>query len=463
MIGQFAESLIYVGWALFLYFIAANIVYYLFVHALSLVVLGSKLREVDWYPVDRLDGSPFLPGIAIVSPVYNEYDIILDTVQSYLDTDYPDKEIILVNDGSTDGTFEKLTEAYALKPMDVELPSDVPSEPIRGIYRSAVIDDLYVIDKENGGIGDAQNPGIWFTEKPLFCVVDSDSYLTRDALRRFVGPFLEQPERTVGVGASIHVANACEIRKGQVTNVQATRNPFVGIAIVEYLRAFYSNRLGMNLLRSLHNISGACGMFRTDVVREVGGYHRDTKAEDMEMVLRLHRYLRGADRDYRLDHVINPVCWTDVPDTARSVGRQRRRWYQGTLEVLIMYRRMIGNPRYGIVGLFALPAFGLAEVAGRPVEALAYLLIPFVLLLEVLTLGTLVLVLVLVFGFATFFGWLGVASDAASFTHYRNPLDVTLLLLYGACEHLGYRQWRVFVSVQGLFDVINDDIAWRKM
>ena len=457
------RTVVLVGWAFLGFFLVTNIAYYVPLTALGFIKLNREMRDSHWDPISQMNGSPFLPGIAIISPVYNESEHIVGTTWSYINTDYPDKEVVLVNDGSTDDTLEILRTEFDLEPIDADLSEDIPCEPIREVYQSKAVEKLYVIDKKNGGIGDAENAGLQLTEMQLFCVIDSDSFLHPNSLRRLVRPFLEYPEETIGVGGTLHVANVCTFNEGNVTSVSIPKNPLLGVQIIEYLRAFYSNRLGLARIGSVQVISGGCGMFKTSAIHEVGGFHRETKAEDMEIVIRLHRYFRDAGRSYRIDQVAEAVSWTDVPERFRSLGSQRRRWYQGILEVLTIHRHAIGRPRYGVVGLVGLPGFALAEGGGRLVEGTSYVLILLALWFGIVTIQFVAASLILFFSFAVLLAWIGVFSELVSYRHYHTLPQVAVLLLYGIVENIGYRQWRVFVGIPGIIDVLRDDISWRSL
>ena len=130
-------------------------------------------------------------------------------------------------------------------------------------------------------------------------------------------------------------------------------------------------RTGWSRFGALVLISGAFGMFRRDVLVEVGGLDTDSIGEDFELVMRIHRHLMDQRRSYRVEFVAEPISWTEAPVTHRVLRSQRRRWHRGLWETLWKYRGMLGNPRYGKVGLVALPydwAFELfaplLEVAG---------------------------------------------------------------------------------------------------
>ncbi|ELZ51152.1 glycosyl transferase family 2 [Halorubrum distributum JCM 9100] len=436
---------------------------YLLIHVLALFQLRDSVRESSWDPSFRAFDSPFYPGVAMVVPAYNEAANIVESVRSMLALNYPDQEIVVVNDGSSDATLDRLEEAFGLRPVDAEVPYDVPSEPIRGVYRSATHENLLVVDKENGGKSDALNAGIWLTDKELFCAVDADTVIDRDALLDVVVPFLEDPSRTVASGGTIRVANECVIQDGQVKEINLPKTGLAGVQVMEYLRAFYSGRLGLARLKGLILISGAFGVFRTDRVREIGGYRHDTITEDFDVVVRLHEHLSDNDVDYRIEFVPEPVAWTEVPESLRSLGRQRRRWYRGMLETVIASRGLFFRRRYGRVGTVVLPFFTAAEALGPLIEGFGYVLLPLGWYLGILNVEFFLTFLLLTVGVGVFLSWFGVFSEVWSYNRYESPWDVVRLLWYGILENFGYRQWKTIVAWHGLIEFLRGEQSWGVM
>ena len=434
--------------------------YYLAIHGLSLLELHEDLLEREHNPAYEDFDSEFLPGVAILMPAYNEAETIVDSVRSLLDIDYPNRTIVVINDGSTDGTFAELEEAYDLELVHDTPPWELPSEAIRGVYQSAVADDVLVIDKDNGGKSDALNAGIGLTNQPLFCSVDADSLINRDGLRRVVVPFLTHPQETIAAGGTVRVANACDIEDGQVTEVRVSERNLVGLQEIEYLRAFYSGRLGLGRLRSLLVISGTFGVFRTDLVEAVGGYRRDTVTEDLDLVVRLHRHMRMMGESYRIDFVPEPIVWTQVPETLSDLSRQRRRWYRGLLEVFARNWRMIGNPKYGLLGTVVMPLFFLAEVVGPLIETLGYVLVTVAFALGVLNLQFFLTFIVVIIGVGVFLSWFGVFSEVWSYRRYDRPRQIAILLGNAVLENFGYRQWKALVSARALLEFFGKDTSW---
>lgn len=309
-------------------YVVVNLIY-VCIHGAGLFGLRPTERKRRWNPPYEPFNSPFFPGIAVIVPTYNEADTIVESLRSFLTLEYPDVEVVLVNDGSDDGTMTRLRTVYDLERVDADIPFDVPCEPIHDVYRSSSHEDLLVVDKENGGKSDALNAGIWLTDQERFCTVDAETIIERSALFDVARPFLNDPETAVASGGTVRLINGCTVEGGRIVSRDPPIRLLPGLQSVEYLRAFLLGRIGLDRLRSLLLISGAFGLFRTDVVREIDGYRRDTVTEDFDVVVRLHRHLTARGRKFRVRFVPDPIAWTEGPETIDTLGRQRRRWFRG--------------------------------------------------------------------------------------------------------------------------------------
>lgn len=444
------------------YYVIVNLGY-LAIHVLALFELRDSVREAKWNPPLQRFASPFYPGIGVIVPAYNEAATVVESVQSMLSLNYPDLEVVVVNDGSTDATLDRLVEHFTLEQVEAPVPFEIPTEEIHGVYRSTTYEDLLVVDKANGGKSDALNTGIWLTEMPLFCAVDSDTLIDRDALLSLVRPFLKEPTTAVASGGVIRVSNACRISDGIVKEPILPKTGLPGLQVMEYLRAFYSGRLGLNRINGLILISGAFGLFQTDAVREIGGYRKETVTEDFDIVVRLHRYLKETDREYTVDFVPEPVAWTEVPSTVRVLSRQRRRWYRGMCETVVTNRALLFNRKYGRVGTLVMPFFIIAEVLGPLVEGAGYVLIPLAWYFGLLNVEFFVLFFLLTSGVGVFLSWFGVFSEVWSFNRYDSPWQVLRLLWYGLLENVGYRQWKTLVAWRGFLEYLRGIDTWGNM
>ena len=443
------------------YFVALNSVY-LLTSLFAFTALRRYALRLKSFDVDDLIGSGAAPPITLVAPAYNEEATCVDATRSLLALHYPEHEIIVVNDGSRDATLQRLTETFDLVPATRMRTADLPSAPIRGIYRSRLHRNLTVIDKENGGKADTLNAGLAYCRTPLFCAMDADSLLEPDALIRVVRPFLEDA-RTVAVGGIIRIVNGCTVTNGVVTRVALPNDILARFQVLEYLRAFLSGRMGWAALDATLIISGAFGLFRRSVVVDAGGFATDTVGEDMELVVRLHRHCRERKIPYRITFVPDPVAWTECPESLRVLGRQRDRWQRGLSEVLTRHRRMLFNPRYGRVGMLAYPYFFFLEMLGPVIEVAGYITFALALVLHRAN-GPYVLAFLLVaFVLGMSLSLAAVALEELSFHRYPGVRALASLFGLSITETLGYRQLSTYWRFRGLISALRGNKGWGEM
>jgi cellulose synthase/poly-beta-1,6-N-acetylglucosamine synthase-like glycosyltransferase len=403
------------------------------------------------------------PPIALLAPAFNEAVSIVESVRSLLSLRYPQFEVIVINDDSTDNTLQVLIDSFQLHRIERHHDLPIDHRPIRGIYRAQHQPRLIVIDKEKGGKADALNAGINVSRAPIFCSMDADSVLEPDALLRAVQPFVDDPERTVAVGGTVRIANGCVIRNGQVVEVRAPRNLLALFQTVEYLRAFLMARLAWSHINSLTIISGAFGLFQRARVIEAGGYAQNTVGEDFELVVRLHRLMRDKHLSYRVVFVPEPVCWTEVPEDLGALGRQRARWHRGALETFGRHWGVMFKPHYGRFGVVGFGYILLVDVLGPVIEVLGYLLIPAFWILGALHTGYLLGFLAISFTFGVVISVGGLALEESGLHRFPRARDLVLLTAVAVLENFGYRQLNNFWRLHGLWQYLRGSGSWGAM
>lgn len=403
------------------------------------------------------------PPISLLVPAYNEEATVVENVRSLLGLQYPRFEIVVINDGSKDATMARLIDAFELVPVTRAYEDMIPHQPIRGLYGTPRQPNLVVVDKANGGKADALNAGIVVSRNPLFCAVDADSLLEADSLLGVVQPFVEDPVRTVVSGGSIRIANGCEVRSGRVVRVGLPRQWLPLFQTVEYLRAFLMARLALSRMRALTIVSGAFGLFRRNVAVAVGGYSLGTVGEDLEIVVKIHRHLRDAKRDYRVVFVPEPVCWTEAPSDLGTLGRQRSRWQRGALETFFKHRNMLFRPRYGAVGTIGFGQMLLVDVIGPPVEVLGYVLIPLFTALGLLSVDYLIAFIALTFIYGVFVSVGSLVLEEIQLRRYPRLRDIAVLTLAAVAENFGYRQLNNWWRVVGWWRWLRKAEGWGRM
>jgi cellulose synthase/poly-beta-1,6-N-acetylglucosamine synthase-like glycosyltransferase len=453
----------FANYALFWYYFAGNLVY-LIALLIALKTSAAHQRRVGSYRLGWITESPLAPPITLLAPAHNEEKSIRISIRNLLELDYPELEIIVINDGSEDRTLAELQDEFKLRPVRVVYVPEVPSAAVRGLYRSDADPRLLVIYKEAAGSkADAVNAGLNAATSPYVCVVDSDSVLERDALLRIMIPVLADPERVVGVGGIIRILNGSEIQGGHLTRVRLPRKSIEVIQVIEYLRAFLIGREAWAQGNMMLVISGAFGLFRTDLVRAVGGYRAKAIGEDFDLVTRLHRHLLEKKVDYRIKFVPDPVCWTEAPSDLKSLGRQRARWQKGLLDTLRPNIDMLFRRRYGRIGWIALPYLWIFELFAPVVEIGGILTIVLAAALGVLSREFFIQFMIFGYAFATVISMGAVLQEELTYKRYNDWQDVARLVSYCFLEHFPYRQIHMFWRLQGLWQYMRGDMAWKSL
>ncbi|MCL4524777.1 MAG: glycosyltransferase family 2 protein [Acidobacteria bacterium] len=448
---------------LFVYYVLSNSAY-LILLILAIYSSARYQRHLSSFRVERIKRSPLAPPISLLVPAHNEERSIVESVESLLLLDYPELEVIVVNDGSEDGTLETLKSHFQLLETDVLYIPEVVSKPVRGLYMSQSEPRLLVVDKEAGGSkADAINAALNAASSPYVCVVDADSILERDALLRVMAPVLADPARVVAAGGIVRVLNGSRVERGRMKEVRLPRKPLEVIQVVEYLRAFLVGREGWAYFNMLMIISGAFGIFRRDLVRRVGGYRQSAIGEDIDLVMRFHRHLRESGSDYEINFVPDPVCWTEAPADMRSLARQRARWQKGLLGVLWPNRDMLFRTRFGRLGWIALPYLWVFELLAPLIEVLGYTTIILAAAQGVLSREFFMQFLIFGYAFATMISIGSVLLEEITFRRYNNWKDMARLLTYCLFEHFPYRQLHMLWRLQGMWQFLRGDVKWGTM
>ena len=403
------------------------------------------------------------PTISVLAPAYNEEMTIFESVSALLALNYPQFEVIVVNDGSQDRTLQHLIDQFLLEPVERFYDRAVDHLPIRGFYASARFPKLLVVDKENGGKSDALNAGVNVARETLFCSIDADSLLESDALLRAAQPFIEEPKLTIAVGGSVRIANGSRIASGQVLEIRLPRN-FLGLVqIVEYLRAFLIARLALSRMQVLMLISGAFGLFNRQLVLEVGGYSHGTVGEDMELVVKLHRRMREKKQPYRIMFIPEPVCWTEAPSDLTTLGRQRARWQRGTLETFFRHKSMLFNWRYGRIGFLGFGQILLVDIIGPVVEVVGYFLVPVLWGLGLVATDYLMAFIAITFALGVFVSVATLILEEVGLRRFPRARDLAVLTVIAVLENFGYRQLSNFWRLRGFWQFLSKRQDWGPM
>ena len=451
-------------WFVLSYFLLLNTAY-LMLLCLAALEFARHLRRLPFAGYDETYASPLTLPVSVIVPAYNEGPGIVEAVRAMLALRYPEFEILVVDDGSTDDTYARLGQAFDL----VEVPRVVVDDvPVTGrviavsVPRSSL--PLVVVRKENGGKADALNTGINIARYPLVCMVDADSLLDPDALITVSKPFADDPERVVATGGVVRAANGCTVIAGRIVDVRMPATWLARIQVVEYLRAFLMGRTGWSRLGALAIISGAFGVFRRDILLEVGGLAHGCIGEDADLVIRIHGHMRRQRRPYRVVFVAEPVAWTEVPTSVSILARQRRRWHRGLAQTLWRNRSMMLNPRYGRIGLLTLPYYLVFELLAPVVELVGIVAAVLGLAVGAVNTSFAVLFVSVALAYAIVLSIAALALEEFSFHRYHRWRDLALAVAAAFIENLGYRQLTAVWRLQGLWaELKGARVEWGTM
>jgi cellulose synthase/poly-beta-1,6-N-acetylglucosamine synthase-like glycosyltransferase len=436
--------------------------FYALLLILSVPQLRRHWRIADDVNLRMLRAADVIPPLSVLVPTFNEENSIVASVLSFLSLEYPRHEVIVVNDGSTDSTMSQLIAAYALVEVPAAYTHVVPTADVAACYRSTVHAKLVCINKANGGKGDALNAALNAARYPYILAVDADTFIERDALLRLARPFV-LGYGVAAVGATIRIANGSVVEHGRVGEPHVDSRWIPGVQTVEYLRAFLFGRLGWNPLGGGLIISGAFGMFRKEYVQAIGGYNRGTVTEDMDLVVRLHKYLRQVDSRDVITFVPDPVAWTEAPVTLKVLSLQRERWHRGLIATIVKHRGMMFNPRYGVTGMVAFPFYALGEMLAPLVEAIGYCVLLFSLVTHAVTVQLALMFLGVSLGYGFLLSLWAIVLEEISFRKYATRKDLWKLLWFAVLEPFGYRQLTVFYRLLAFPRYLRGDMSWGKM
>lgn len=429
---------------------------------ISLFHIRKTYELDDFEPYEDLLQSEFTKPVSILVPAYNESAGIYGSIRSLISIEYPEYEIIIINDGSKDDTLEKLIDRFQMVKIHRVIRKQLETKQVRGIYQSIVYPNLIVIDKENGGKADALNAGINLSRYPYFCSLDGDSIIERYAFLKVLKPIIESDGEVIASGGSVRIANGCDIQNGELVRIELSRKPLVVMQIIEYMRAFLTGRIGLSEHNLLLIVSGAFGVFSKEWVINAGGYAH-TVGEDMELVVRLHRLIKEKNATKKIIYVPDPVCWTEAPDSIKFLRRQRKRWHKGLFESLWKHRILMFNPKYGSIGLFSMPYFFFVEFLGPLIELIGYTIF----IISIFT-GSIYLeyakiffLLSLIYG--SIYSMASVLLEEWSMERYPKVKHFVILFLVSITETFWYRPLTVIWRVEGMIEMLIGKKGWGEM
>jgi len=442
------------------------LLFYVFIGLYSIGETRQYIHKNNFTDYRLLASSSHIPSISILAPAYNEGATIIENVRSLLSLFYNNLEVIIINDGSKDDSLEKLIEAYQLQPVPHYIQYKIQTKEIRCVYKSKnpIYRKLVVVDKVNGGKADALNVGINISSNDYIVCIDVDCILEQDALLKMVKPFLEQTDRKViATGGVIRIANSCEIKDGRLVKVHLPDNYWARMQSLEYIRAFILGRMAWARLNGLLLISGAFGAFDKQIVIACGGYNHNTVGEDMELVVRMRRYMEEKKTPYRVAYIPDPLCWTEAPVSTRIFGRQRTRWTRGTIETLKLHKVMFFNPRYHVLGMLSYPYWFFFEMLAPPIEFIGFIAFVIMALLGVIEWQVFVALLTFIVTFGYMYSAFAAFMEVITYNMYRRKTDMAKLLLTALTEPFIFHPFGVWAAIKGYIDLLRKKKSWGEM
>lgn len=439
---------------------------YLTLAIISLVALKGYLRSNESTDYNDILNSELAPSVSLIAPAFNEEKTIVQNIHSLLSLTYAKYEVIIVNDGSQDKTLALAIEAYDMEPVNFEVNPILPTASVRAIYKSSnpVYRHLLLVDKENGGKADALNAGINVSSNDYLMCIDVDCLLAEDSLLKLMKPFLEENKRKViAAGGVLRIANSCQVDKGHLVTTKLPSNWLARAQTLEYLRAFLLARVAWSHLDGLILVSGALGVFDKSLVIKVGGYSKKTVGEDMELVIRMRRYMHEHKLPYRVAFVPDPLCWTETPETLKVLQKQRNRWTRGTIEVLRLHRKMFLNPRYGRMGLVSYPYWLFMEWLAPILETAGFIIAVVMGIQGLIHWPFFLLMLTLIWFFSMAMTALTLFGEEITFRKYCRLSEVLHLFFTGLVEPFFFHLMLVYSAIRGNISYLLGYTGWGEM
>lgn len=416
---------------------------------------------------ETLYASDITPGISVVAPAYNEEKTIITNVHSLLTLDYPLFEVVIVNDGSKDKTLDRLIEEFELVEVPYAYIERVKTKSVTRILKSTnpIYDQLTVVDKENGGTkADASNAGINASVFPYFLCTDVDCILARNTLLKMIKPVLIKKNKVIAVGATLRMVNSCVVKKGKITRVKPPKDLIPRFQELEYIRAYLLSKMGWSLVNCVPNVSGGLGLFDKDIAIRSGGYDGKSHAEDMDLITRMTSYMINNRLKYKVDYIPLSCCWTEGPPNVKILSRQRIRWAAGLLQLFVVHRKILFNPKYKRMGLVVFPYAFIFEFLAPLIELGGFLSIIYLILFGKLNWDLAILVFLYSYFFAIMISILVVIWDNITFKYYKNFTEVLKIIIVAFLEPFIYHPMITFFGIRGYIKFLSSkELAWGTM
>lgn len=461
-------------WEFLLFFFGYVILGYSLLLIVSYVMLlvfayQYSFRYRQWsnkYISNMVQSSPFVPGISVVAPAYNEEKTIVDNVRSLLKMDYPNFDVCIVNDGSKDRTLELLIETFEMVEVPFEYVEHVHSAPFKRLFKSInpAYARLMVVDKVNGGTkADAVNAGLNVISNPYFINTDVDCILSKDAMYQCIFPVI-QDRHIIAVSGTMSMSNGASMSNGEIVDLRPSSRPIPLFQDLEYKRSFLVGKMGWSRINAMNNVSGGYGLFSTEVVVNAGGYSSTSFAEDMDMLTRMIAYCCDFNRPYRVVQIPHNCCWTEGPSNIKMLYRQRTRWGRGLIQLMWEHRRLLFNRKYKRLGLISMPYTFLFEFLAPIIETVGLGMTVYLAFTGGISWFSFFVTFLAIYVFSYMLSTFVVFYDYILGSSYTSRISYLKLLLAAAFEPIIYHPLIVISSLVGYYRYITRQKAvWVSM
>lgn len=461
-------------WEFLLFFFGYVILGYSLLLIVSYVMLlvfayQYSFRYRQWsnkYICNMVQSSPFVPGISVVAPAYNEEKTIVDNVRSLLKMDYPNFDVCIVNDGSKDRTLELLIETFEMVEVPFEYVEHVHSAPFKRLFKSInpAYARLMVVDKVNGGTkADAVNAGLNVISNPYFINTDVDCILSKDAMYQCIFPVI-QDSHIIAVSGTMSMSNGASMSNGEIVDLRPSSRPIPLFQDLEYKRSFLVGKMGWSRINAMNNVSGGYGLFSTEVVVNAGGYSSTSFAEDMDMLTRMIAYCCDFNRPYRVVQIPHNCCWTEGPSNIKMLYRQRTRWGRGLIQLMWEHRRLLFNRKYKRLGLISMPYTFLFEFLAPIIEIVGLGMTVYLAFTGGISWFSFFVTFLAIYVFSYMLSTFVVFYDYILGSSYTSRMSYLKLLLAAAFEPIIYHPLIVISSLVGYYRYITRQKAvWVSM
>lgn len=440
--------------------------FYIVLLLFSVYYTKKYLTENKFVNYRKLLSTRFAPSVSVLAPMYNEEENAVTAIKSLLNLHYVNYDIIVINDGSKDHTAQKIIDAFDMERIKMSIYKQIAFKTVKGVYRSKIksYNKLLFIDKENGGKSDALNAGLNFSKNDYVLCIDGDCLIMEDALQKVTKPILDSYTPVIASGGVIRIANDCSIKDGKLTGVHLAKKFIVKSQILEYIRSFLLSRMAWSKFKGLMIVSGAFGILDRKIAIQAGGYKTDTIGEDMEIIVRMQRYMYENKKKFKIKYIPDPLCWTEAPENTKILYRQRKRWAIGNIQTLAKHRKALLNPKYKVMGMISFPFWIFYERFGPLIEISGIVFFVIASYLGFVNWIYTISFLIATYLFALMYSIFALITEEATFHLYKKPTEIWKLIATAIAEPFTYHIFLLWPVLVGNIEVLfKKSIKWGNM